>query len=218
MICVSLGISDFSECRRILKNLDWAEIRLDQARFSREQVRKIFALPKNLIATCRPGSHSEAERKQYLLDAVHAGARYVDLEIESLPAFKSAIIKDARLKGCRIILSYHNFQNTPSERVLAGKVRKCFRSGADIAKIVCKVNSNFDTVKILSLYGNEYAKQGKILALGLGKKGKITRVAAVLLGAPFTFASLKKGYETAEGQMDKRSLEKIWTLLQERRK
>jgi 3-dehydroquinate dehydratase type I len=173
MICVSLGISDFSECQKILKNLDWAEVRLDKARFRREQVRKIFSLPKNLIATCRPGFCSEEERKRYLLEAVHAGAKYIDLEIESSPALKSEIVKEARLKGCHVIFSYHNYKKTPSKKELNRIVGDCFRSGGNIAKIVCRVNTNRDTLKILSLYGNKYASRERFWPLDWVKKGKL---------------------------------------------
>jgi len=43
----------------------------------------------------------------------------------------------------------------------------------------------------------------------MGQKGKITRVAAPLLGAPFAYASFKPGSETAEGQLDRKSLKTI---------
>ena len=47
----------------------------------------------------------------------------------------------------------------------------------------------------------------------MGNKGRITRVAAPLLGSPFTFASLSKGKETAEGQIEKDTLEQMMRLL-----
>ena len=47
----------------------------------------------------------------------------------------------------------------------------------------------------------------------MGNKGRITRIAAPLLGSPFTFASLSKGKETAEGQIEKDILEQMMRLL-----
>jgi 3-dehydroquinate dehydratase-1 len=213
MICVSLNVSDFSECLKMLKSLEFAEVRLDKARFSCEQIREIFSLPKSLIATCRPGFCSEEKRKQHLLEAVRSGARYVDLEIECSAAFKREIIKEARNKGCIIILSYHNYQETPSKKELSRVAGDCFKEGADIAKIACRVNYSSDIITLLSLYSNRQARQGKILAIGMGDKGKVTRIAALLLGAPFTYASFDKGSETADGQLDRKSLKRILNLM-----
>ena len=44
-------------------------------------------------------------------------------------------------------------------------------------------------------------------APGLGAIGTFTRVIATRLGAPFTCPSLRQGRETAEGQLDWRTLQ-----------
>jgi 3-dehydroquinate dehydratase/shikimate dehydrogenase len=41
----------------------------------------------------------------------------------------------------------------------------------------------------------------KIIALCMGKKGRISRVASLLFGGYLTFASLDQGEESADGQM-----------------
>ncbi|MDD8020159.1 MAG: type I 3-dehydroquinate dehydratase [Acidobacteriota bacterium] len=218
MICVSLEVSNVSDSLKKLKGLDLAELRLDKASLTLDEIKQLFSLPLNLIVTCRPGSMSEENRKQYLLEAICCGAKYVDLEIESPAAFKQDVISQAREKGCLVILSYHNYQESPPAIELNRMVKKCFREGADIAKIACQVNSNQDIIALLSLYGLDEAAAGKIISLGMGEKGKITRVAAPLLGAPFTYASFKPGSETAEGQLDKKSLEAILGFLREKRR
>jgi 3-dehydroquinate dehydratase-1 len=43
----------------------------------------------------------------------------------------------------------------------------------------------------------------------MGEKGKLTRLAAPLLGSVFTYASLGEGKETAEGQWEAASLRRI---------
>lgn len=47
----------------------------------------------------------------------------------------------------------------------------------------------------------------------MGAKGRVTRVAAPLLGSPFTFASLSDEKKTAEGQIEKDKLEQILKVL-----
>ncbi|MDH7513996.1 MAG: type I 3-dehydroquinate dehydratase [Clostridiales bacterium] len=217
MICVSVGTTSFAACRRIIKNLDCAEIRLDKARFCLEEVREIFSSHSNLIATFRPGAVSEKEREGILLEAIRSGAKYVDLELESSKFFKQRILREARQRGCQVIMSYHDFRRTPAKEKLRRAMDKCFSQGADIVKIACQVNSRRDVFRILSLYENQNAEQGRIVALGMGEKGKLTRVAALLLGSPLTYASLKEGSETAEGQIDYKSLKKILSLLKAKR-
>ncbi len=48
---------------------------------------------------------------------------------------------------------------------------------------------------------------------GMGKDGRITRIAAPLLGAPFTYASLDNTRETASGQLDSRTLKQIIDMI-----
>jgi len=43
----------------------------------------------------------------------------------------------------------------------------------------------------------------------MGRKGRLTRILAPLLGCPFTYASIDGGKETAEGQIDAASLRRI---------
>ena len=211
MICLCIGKPDAARCKDILRDVPLAEIRLDGASLSVDEVRQIFSLPAKLIATCRPnpGLRSEKERKNLLLAAIDSGADYIDIEIEAGPDFKNQLIQAARFTGCRVIISYHNYQNTPPTSELEAVINRCFLEGAGIAKIACQVHSPRDSARVLSLYDLDIKKNKEIIAIGMGEEGKITRIAAPLLGAPFTYASLSTGNETGPGQIDKDSLEKI---------
>lgn len=217
MICVCIGQPGVGHCKELLKGAQLAEIRLDGADLSPAEIREIFSLPLKLIATCRPnpGMPTGEQRKKALLTAVEAGAGYVDIEIEAAPDFKKELIRAARLRGCRVIISYHNYENTPPKSQLEAIIGQCFSGGGDIAKIACRVNSLSDSARILSLYDREIDKGNnrQIIAIGMGEQGKITRAAAPLLGAPFTYASPAGGGETAPGQLDKETLERVYELL-----
>ena len=58
MICVSLAEKDPNVCLEILEKVEMAEIRIDLAELSDEDIMKIFSARKKLIATCRPGKYS----------------------------------------------------------------------------------------------------------------------------------------------------------------
>jgi 3-dehydroquinate dehydratase-1 len=212
MICLCIGKPSVALCQKLLPDVELAEIRLDGADLSLNEIKQIFTLHTNLIATFRPKAGHEAleKRKMSLLTAVESGAAYVDIEIEAETLYKKEIMQTARLQECQVILSYHNYENTPSKKQLETIIEQCFSQGADIAKIACQVHSEADSARILSLYDYPgQLHQGKITAIGMGEKGEITRLAAPLLGAPFTYASQSSGKETAPGQLDKDTLEKI---------
>lgn len=205
MICVSIAEPTFEECLAALEGLELAEVRLDKVSLSREEIARLFAAPVKLIATCRPGGLPDEERKAILLTALAAGAAFVDIEVQSGPDLRQPVIEAARGRGSRVIMSYHNHEETPLRQALTLMVEECFDLGADIAKIVCRVKSPQDCVRLLSLYETRQ----NVIALGLGRLGVITRIAAPFLGAPLTYASLGPGKETAEGQPDYKTLETV---------
>ncbi len=209
-VCVSLTALSTPETIRKLRMFKLAEIRLDGMKLKREEVREIFSLRLQLIATCRPGNMTEKGRAELLVEAIDAGASYVDVEIESRKWYRELIVSKAREKGCKVIISYHNYEETPSDSALNKVIEKARRYGGDIIKIACEANSLSDSARLLGLLGH----QSGLIVIGMGKLGRITRVVAPILGAPFTFASLSDGKETAEGQMDfGKTLEIIGALM-----
>lgn len=213
MICVSLGELDFEQCLAALQGLELAEIRLDRMNLSTRQIEEIFSLPKRLIAAFRPGSESVEERKTAMLAAISAGAGWVDIGLEAADDYKKEIIQAARSRDCRVIVSFHDFEATPPAHELEDRIEECFDAGADIAKLACLVRSAAECARIISLYESFVHRKGRLIALGMGEKGRLTRVAAPLLGAPFTFAALSAGKETAPGQMDIEQMNKVLAIL-----
>jgi 3-dehydroquinate dehydratase-1 len=212
MICVSLAEPGLTECLAALEGLSFAEIRLDRMEgLSLEDVGTLFLRHKRLIATCTPGSLPDEARKERLLAAIGAGAAYVDVELESKEPYREEIIANAREQGCLVIISFHDHEKTPDRQALSAIVADAFQKGADIAKIACLVRSERDSARLLGLLDDS----GKIVVIGMGEKGRITRVVAPLLGSPFTFASLMEGRETARGQIDKATLERLMETLKE---
>ena len=210
MICVSIAEPTLDDCLAAVKGLDFVEVRVDKTGLSLVDVKQLFAEPVKMIATCRPGTRTEDERVAVLLAAVAAGAAYVDIEVDAPRASREAVLAAARGKGCRVIVSYHNFTETPLKHHLLQVIEECFDLGADIAKIICRVQNSQDCVRMLSLYES----RKNVIALGMGPLGVITRIAAPFLGAPLTYASLAPGKETAEGQPDLKTLQAVMKFVQ----
>ncbi|MEJ5264033.1 MAG: type I 3-dehydroquinate dehydratase [Bacteroidales bacterium] len=210
MICVSISESNFEKCLELVKKFELAEVRLDLCRFNTSQIEKIFSSGQRLIATYRPSKEvTGKERAEGLLAAIRSGAKYVDVEIETDYAFKHNIITEAVIHNCDVIISYHNFEHTPTLEQLKIVINQCFDMGANVAKVACMVNEPSDNARLLALY-----QSGKrIVALGMGELGKISRIAAPFLGAEFTFASANDEFSTAPGQISYYKLNTIIELL-----
>jgi len=206
MICVSIASEGLDACMKALDGVDFAEIRLDKTKLSDEEVKKVFSLPKKLIATFRENNiASEDERKRALMIAIDAGASMVDVELEGREEYRKEIVEKAKEKGCSIIISHHDYDKTPQREELLRIVDNCFEKGADIAKVACKANSVQDSARLLGLLDSEK----KLVVIAMGEYGRITRVAGPLLGSQFTFASQSSGKETAPGQLERKTMEEL---------
>jgi 3-dehydroquinate dehydratase-1 len=210
MICVAISDKSLENCLAILDKVEMAEIRLDLTGFGIEEIIRIFSHSTPCIATCRPEPSGKKDQLEKLTTAIKAGARYVDIELEADPKQLSDIINTAKKYSCKIIISYHNFMETPGLKELYKIVDQCFDLGADIAKIAALSRSNADNARLLSLYSIEKP----LVVLGMGETGKITRLIAPLLGAEFTFASMDEGIQTASGQINYSKMKEMLLGLQ----
>jgi 3-dehydroquinate dehydratase I len=197
MICVAISDKDYRKCISVLTEVEMAEIRLDLTEYDEETIDLVFGQEIPLVATCRPDKMTEKEQYIKLRRAIEAGAKYVDIEIEANKEQREALVEVARKNNCKVIISYHNYTETPGLRELFNIVDECFNKGADVAKVATMVNSNSDNARLLSLY----SEPKPIVAIGMGELGKISRIIAPLLGAEFTFAAEDLGEATAPGQI-----------------
>ncbi|MBN2487345.1 MAG: type I 3-dehydroquinate dehydratase [Bacteroidales bacterium] len=197
MICVAISEKKPEKCLEILDKVEMAEIRIDLTGYDLQTIARIFRHPTPTIATCRAESTGYEEQNSKLIMAIESGAKYVDIEIE-VPEDKSREIIDvARKHGCKVIISYHNFNETPDMKELFAIADKCYARGAEIAKIATMANKPEDNARLMALY----SISRPVVALGMGKQGKASRIVAPLMGAGFTFAAQDDGAATAPGQI-----------------
>jgi len=191
------------------KGAELVELRLDYLEdMSEENMKKIFdsiKLPK--IATLRPEreggkfSGDESQRINFLLTAINQGVEYVDLEISSDVGWRYEIGKKAKEKKCEVIMSYHNFNETPEYDRLAEIVKNEFAAGATIAKVATMAKSFDDVLRILQLVNNTKKNGEDIVGICMGPLGKLTRLPIESSGNYMTYASLGTGQESAPGQI-----------------
>ena len=152
MICTSLQNKTFEQILAILEDpaVEMAEIRLDRCPLTDDQIEELFSESDTpLIATCRiaeSASPEEAERRLHL--AIEAGARFADLEIEAPAPLSKRFQQLCHKTGTEIIRSFHDFTGTPDIEVLQRVLARCFRYGADIAKIVTTCRDGEEAARI----------------------------------------------------------------------
>lgn len=122
----------------------------------------------------------------------------IDLEVRRGAA---ASVIAAHEAGLPVVMSYHNFEKTPSTRTLAGLFDEMAAAGGDILKIAVMPQTAEDVLRLMtaSLKAREKHKK-PVIAISMGALGRITRAAGALFGSAATFASLDAG--SAPGQID----------------
>lgn len=211
MICATVAEKTVAECVRAIEGLSFAEIRLDAMDVTPRDMGLIFSRGKRLIATCRPGKFNDDERRELLITSIDEGASFVDLEVDSDEEYGARIVERARTKGCKVIVSFHDYEKTPEREELLHIVARCFEKGADVAKIACRVESGREIARLVGLLDSPDPP----VVIGMGHEGAVTRVMAPLLGSPFTYGARESGKEVVEGQLDCHTLRRVFNFLRE---
>lgn len=192
-------------------NADIYEVRVD--RFESFELAPLKPFADRLIITIRRAEEGgfrripEEERLELYRRAMTLKPRYVDVEARSEIA--GEVMREARKRRVGVILSYHDFEETPPFETLMEILQGMASMNPDVVKIVPTANSHLDNVRVLRLY--EHAEN--LVAFCMGPLGRISRLFSALL-APFTYASLEKA--VAPGQMSVEELRKLLVMLDER--
>ena len=220
MICVSVQEKSFGDCRAILESCEMAELRADLCRLSVEEVERLVEIRPNLIATCRIANSSETFAREQLEAAIRRGARYVDIEIEAPDEHLEYIRTLAREYGCRLIVSFHDFEGTPVPRRAEGdRPAVSHEGGPSLVKIVTTARNISDAARTMRLYdlqadgalfeGAAAAERPQLVAFSMGEAGKFTRLLCLKLGAPYTYVSAGASNATASGQYTREEMERL---------
>lgn len=220
-ICIALGLPDAA---RLLEHARreadagerFLEFRLDYLPRPEDGlpvIRKFLELypGATVLATCRRHQNhgrfngSIEEELRILGAAVEAGARAVDVEIESAEAPLAPL---RLLEGkAHIIVSYHNYEGTP---VLDPLMKRMLRVPASAYKIVTTARKPSDNLRVLSL-ARSYPNTPLIL-LAMTEMGFPTRVLCTVFGGVYTYAAPSMTEGTAAGQVMARVLRNLYRV------
>lgn len=134
----------------------------------------------------------------------------VDIELESGNMLVYQLVEIAHQNHVKVLMSYHDFEKTPTVMEMKERLEKMEIMGADICKIAVMPFSYKDVIQLLNTTMEMSQKLTKpLVTMSMGKIGKITRIVGELVGSSITFASV--GQSSAPGQL---TLEEMQTLLE----
>ena len=220
-ICIALGFPDVESLlqhamREVESGETFLEFRLDylpQPLAGVQAIRRF--LDKNpevtILATCRRHQNhgrfnGSIEEQLAILDqAIDAGARAIDIEIESAELVHTQV---EHLRGkAWLILSFHNFSGTPA---LEPVLKRMTKLAADGYKIVTTARKPSDNYRVLSLARAN--PRTPLVILAMGEPGLATRVLSPSHGAIYTYASPNAAEGTAPGQINARLLRHLYRV------
>jgi 3-dehydroquinate dehydratase I len=167
---------------------------------------KIGNIP--LIFTCRAaveGGFKEIRadiRLELIKAAIESGRiDLIDVEMSNEIDFLNTIKDACEHHGPRLILSYHNFDQTPDEAFIFSKLAQAQEMGADIAKVAVTPKNYKDVLVLLSatLKARMERLTIPIIAISMGPEGGVTRLAGGVFGSDLSFAIGKES--SAPGQI-----------------
>ncbi len=187
-----------------LKELpDLFELRLDSlSPITDRDEKKISRLRAPLIITARDpreggiGNLSLKTRRD-LLQRFLPRAKYLDVELRSAREFEP-LLAQAQKRKVRRILSYHNFESTPSSRSFRAKAKLAKTMGADVFKVATRTDSPAALGRLVDFVTNNEVRVA-ISAMGIGTLGPISRLLLARCGSVLNYASL--GRPNVEGQL-----------------
>ncbi|MFW9802628.1 MAG: type I 3-dehydroquinate dehydratase [Candidatus Thorarchaeota archaeon] len=208
-LCVSLTEQSIEACSKAmtLTDADLIEHRMDFMD-GIEGLATIYDESKApIIATCRTpqdGGHyigKEEVRIGHLVEALSAGASYVDIELDTDPTLMSKIRTEVAANNSKLIVSKHYIDSTPAVSELQNVLDRLVIAGADIMKLVTTAITIDDCGRILHLYQSNNKPARPMIAFAMGDIGRFTRLTAMFLGAPFMYVSQDQGKQAAPGQI-----------------
>ena len=190
---------------KALKKSDYAEIRFDflNPNLVPDALQQIKKDLRKCVCTLRPvseGGKFEGGEKNRI-SIIKLIAEYnpflLDVELNTLSKNKN-LRRYLKNTGTDILVSWHNFKQTPSNSVLKKKLTQMEKISNNI-KIVTMAKSINDATQVLSLYKNNNTK---LIAFSMGNYGRISRILCLFLGSPYTYASLGKPIAPGQFSVD----------------
>jgi len=190
---------------------DFAEIRFDFVSSNRMQaaIDAVTGIRSKAVFTLRSKDQggkfagSEQERIEWLKKLAEQKPMLLDVELDTIK--ENDELADF-LEKTPILVSWHNFQQTPPSDELADILSE-MRIYSNYVKVVTTAKSVEDSLRLLELYESTTGLHPVIFAMG--DAGIVSRILCTIVGnAPFTYTSLEKA--VAPGQLTVKQMRKLY--------
>ena len=154
--------------------------------------------------TLNEGGKGQKTAAEYesLLGAVleQCSVDIIDIEFFKYEDIVDNLVQKAKEKGVGIILSQHDFKETPHFDEMMATYRNMYERGGDILKLAYKPADGRDVLSVLSAVHDAREKFNcQIVGIAMGELGKITRVAGGVFGSCLTYGYIS--HKAAPGQI-----------------
>ncbi|MDO5417607.1 MAG: type I 3-dehydroquinate dehydratase [Lachnospiraceae bacterium] len=165
------------------------------------------------IRTEKEGGQARLEPEVYAslnIRAAESGyADLVDVELFSGKTLVDRVVERAHGAGVKVILSSHDFSQTPPEEEMVSRLRTMQEWNADFLKLAVMPQSTRDVLALLSAtvaMREKYAER-PVITMSMGADGIVSRLAGEAFGSCLTFGCA--GQASAPGQMGAEDLKTV---------
>lgn len=137
----------------------------------------------------------------------------VDVELYQGEAAAEAIISEAHIRNVAVIMSNHDFAQTPEQAEIVARLRRMQELGADISKIAVMPQEHSDVLTLLNATDEMRRKyrDTPVITMSMGTMGAISRLGGETFGSAVTFAAV--GKVSAPGQIEITDLRRMLAIL-----
>ncbi|KAL7131862.1 hypothetical protein ABFS83_12G033700 [Erythranthe nasuta] len=184
---------------------DIVEIRLDHLKSfdPHSDIQKLIKeCPLPTLFTYRPiwegGQYDGDENTRFnaLQLCMKLGADHIDIELKAAHEFNK-FLNGGKPEKCKVIVSSHNYDSTPSSEELGNLVARIQAAGADIVKFATTAVDITDVARVFQITVH---CQVPIIAMVMGERGLMSRILCPKFGGYLTFGTLEAGKVSAPGQ------------------
>jgi 3-dehydroquinate dehydratase-1 len=133
------------------------------------------------------------ETRRACIEAVIASGLVdlVDVELCNGTEFLSSVQRIAAEYGVRAILSFHDFEKTPTNEELLEKISLMNNHGADVAKIAVMPQTAGDVLRLLEITSQARQRFPRmaLCTMSMARLGILSRIAGFLFGSDMAFGA-----------------------------
>ena len=183
-----------------------------------EAAEEVFKAAGHMPVLCTFRTKAEGGEREIDLESyfamyeglVERGAKMVDLELAicgAVEAYAVQFIAALHSMGVVVVISHHNFQNTPEREEIKQTFELMRMLDADLPKIAVMANDQRDVMTLFTAMAEVSETCWPLIGISMGGIGRVSRVRGSIFGCAVTFATREKA--SAPGQIDVETLVRL---------